>query len=308
MNLYLVLAVLISKKLRKLQYYPVFLMALGDLVCSGFAALFHFLVENSNQENDDYYWLNQFFYYFRHSTVKIFWLTCVPLVLYHRINEYVTGICTLILATERFIVYCAPNKVSVLLTPRMRLITYLSSTVFIIAITIFEIVFRYKTFNHWQFLNCSYGFVPGFNASFYSMIVTGIIFFAIPALVSIFMYIRIFMVLFNAEGRKLRNRIVTIALGTSCLIWVALWSLKYAFQTAHFLFSWHFWEVHLENPKLAMTVSQDTAQFFPIFSSVTNPFVLLIVCSVFRKPIMDLVCCCRKKKDDNNEMSESLED
>ena len=126
----------------------------------------------------------------------------MPLVLYHRVNEYVTGICTLILASERFIVYCKPDKVDTYLTRTKRKVIYSVATVVIIALTIFEISYRFKTFHHWQYFNCSYGFLEGEIQSFYSMIATGIIFFAVPAVISIVMYICIFVVLFRAQSRR----------------------------------------------------------------------------------------------------------
>ncbi|XP_075246595.1 uncharacterized protein LOC142340070 isoform X2 [Convolutriloba macropyga] len=320
MNLYLVVAVLAWKKLRKLQYYPVFLMAFGDLMTSGFAAFLNFLVENSSQYSDENsigflkfekldVWNNYYYNWYSYgswSFSHLYWLTCFPLVLYHRVNEYVTGLCMLVLATERFIIFCKPEKVDVLLTVGKRKLLYTIMTVTLIGLTAFEILYRYYTFEIYQYLNCSYGFLPGDHASFLSMIGTGVVFFIIPAGFSLVMYVAILFVLFNAEGERKRNRLVTIALACSCLVWVVLWTLKYVFQIVHYIISFYAsWEFSWEQPYIAQIVTQDTAQFFPIFSSVTNPFVLLVVCRVFREPIVRCFRCGKGREDEDEEIDMS---
>ncbi len=237
---------------------------------------------------------------------------CLPVLMYHRVNECVTGMCTLVLAAERYIVFCQPQNIERFLSKTNRKVIYTIMTIVILCVTCFEATLQMFNFYFFWHSDCMYGALPGFYGQLLSTVLSAILFYVIPAIASVTMYALIIKNLLQIQTQRSRNMIVTFALACSCLLWAILWGLKYVFQLVQFI-TWQFfdYEWFYENPTAALIVSNQTAKFFPVFSSVTNPFVLLIVCKVFREPAVDLVRKCLNMEkpagnDDEDPESDSM--
>ena len=150
--------------------------------------------------------------------------------------------------------------------------------------------------------DCSNGFEIGENyySPLYVMLGTAFIFFLVPALISLILYIFVFLKLRKMKTNVSRNRVLTVALFTSCVCWIVLWSISYFVRALSLSFSRSMEHTmkflscifgsQYQTPFFFILLSLNyKSSIFPIFSSVMNPFCLLVVCKVFWTPVIN--CC-----------------
>ena len=319
MNFYFVVGILGFKKLRVLQYYPIWLQCAVDLFGSGFGGLFTYMatIYGTESRYAESTFEQKAFPIFLSSRVKrfylklineemgaYFWMDCFPLILFLRVPEYFTGLITLALALERYILIVKPFRASELLTKRNRVISYSILTLTGITFSVLDVTVRLPRYaiGEYQIQRCFSGpFGTTDESKAISMLVLTLFFYAIPAVGSLGLYFQVIRVLSKKKTNVSRNRVLTAALFASCVCWVLTWAItilcRLAYRSAFKSPMYKFMEDVLNcllsrNYQFGIAYLLDFistfSQFFHVFGAVLSPFCLLIVCKIFWEPIKAL--------------------
>ncbi len=248
-----------------------------------------------------------------------FALICLPRFLVSRVPEHFTGLCTLTLAVERFILITMPLDAGRLLSKWNRVVAYSVVLGVATSFTVFEASYQFsqrellKTVQVENVDNPTCMFFPlmGLERQYLSL-VSAICLYAVPAAICIGLYGKVAVVLMKRQRNASRNQVLTVALLLSCMFWVILWALAYAIRFAdefvpslmHELFSCFSGFRNKSYSDYIRRVDLDKAEnaiwyFIPsvtpllaAFSSLMNAACLLIVCKKFR-PSVDKILCMR---------------
>ncbi len=240
---------------------------------------------------------------------------CVPRVLVGRIPEYFTGLCTLTMAVERYILIIYPFKADQFLRKRNRIAVYSIITTLCFGFSFSEIAahsltFGDKTYEPYDYLFQTCYFFPKLGMShYYSSLATATVFFLIPASICFFLYVRVGRALARKKRKAGRNRVLTFALLLSCMFWIFLWGLAYLVRILdgfpvlrQFMYEVTIcllgWEEGGAAPDALGTNSVwdiivGVFPLLPTFSAVMNAMCLLVVCKAFWEPLFAL--CSRIK-------------
>ena len=88
------------------------------------------------------------------ENINPFWLSCLPKLVMIRLNEYSYGICSLLLAYERYVCVCRATQKSTLLSSQKRKKMYAAATLVILFTTLADGIQSYVK----QKWNCYYAF------------------------------------------------------------------------------------------------------------------------------------------------------
>ena len=307
-NLYLVCCFLFNADIRCVKNYPIFLINLIDLLVTGpgfFSLVFSHQFIRNFKSLDDLDYMDQHFIltlssklrdlvrpYARSLIVeKIswFWYICFPELVTQRLNEYSSCICALVLAYERYILICKPLEKDVILTYKRRFLTNLAVTSLILALITGDGSLRYLNYDH----SCSHGFVFVGNREFelqsrlISSILTAVLFSLAPAVVCMFYYYQAAKILVNRKKKVGRNLNLIICFSGVCFIWVLTFLAKNGFFVYNFLLTAY---VPLRKFYKYPLVRNYTLRFlfsnFSGFSSVVNPYLILLGQTDYRKPFL----------------------
>ena len=156
-NFYLVCSFIFSSKLRDTVNYSIFLLTLVDFLTTGLGYMLYYiahefiLYHESNFEEMhisrgiDAYWkmrreIQDLVQRPIAQIVSPFWFGCLPRIFIMRLNEYGNGLCSALIAYERFVMICKPLSQSTLLGSRRQKIRYVIVTVIIFSIFVGECV------------------------------------------------------------------------------------------------------------------------------------------------------------------------
>ena len=293
-NLYIILAIRFGKDLYDIQYYPIFLLALGDLVSSGFGGALYLFLLNQDQSIPGRRWLSRLGV--KTDFSSDFWANCLKYILMSRLNEYVTGPVTLAIAVERYIMVCVPYDSKTLLSRKRRRIAYVLLSLAVFPCLLAELLYRYLTQD--AFL-CHMGIYlthgSDWRLVFLSSLANCVFFFVIPAIGSCVLYVKVMKALKVQQTEVARNKVLTVAFIVSTSIWVILWTLKYLYQ-----YVWY-WSIHSDYSfAIQEFFGQSTAMillrgdqtefitFLSLLSSGVNPVVLFVVVRPFRAPLVSI--------------------
>ena len=199
LNAYLTGCFLFSSELRELQNYPIFLLTTIDFIVTSLGYLgkfvsrnfiiFHpsnvsplFASDGFNFFNKIRYSLQQIFQQWTTENMHPFWFGCLPSLAMIRINEYGFGLCSLLLAYERYVLICKPTEKTILLSSERRKKLYTVTPLTSL------------------FLSAVYSFVP--------------------AVLCILMYWDIGLVLLNRDKKIGRNLNLVLCFASICCVWL----------------------------------------------------------------------------------------
>ena len=317
MNLYLVCCFLFNSDLRELKNYPIFLVNLIDLVVTGpgffsllFSNQFIRIIEYSNKSRQGHLvsWANiirdtvrPFAHGLFVRNFSWFWYICVPDLLTQRLNEYSNCLCALTLAYERYVLTCKPYDKDVILTDKRRYRTYITLTAVIVTMVAMDGFIRYITYD----FDCALGFSSGesfdskmiFSRSI-SEAVTCTIFCLLPAVLCGFYYYQSVSVLFSRKKKIGRNLNLIFCFAMVCLIWWITFLIRYTFiiyitMVALRELPRNFYRYPVIRNYYMIYIFYN----FSAFSSLFNPFLILLAQKDYRKPFLD------KKKQFQNKLS-----
>ena len=165
---------------------------------------------------------------------------CIPRLLTSRVPEYFTGLITMSLAVERYILVIMPLKAEQLLSGRNRRIAYTAVTATIFIMLGGEALFRFLQ-PHGRFVDKRHENVPTacllfpYESQNYvlSAAVPTLLLYGIPAVVSFLLYLRVGHALLTKKTNARRNQVLTVALLTSCMMWILLWGVAYLMRLCH---------------------------------------------------------------------------
>ena len=170
LNLYLTCCFLMSPDLRELKNYPIFLLSLTDFIVTGPGYSWkyiskQFIVYHPSNFSPFFSHGPEFLNNLRTNLQSIlqrpitenidpFWFSCLPNLAMIRMNEYAYGICSLLLAYERYVCVCKATEKSTLHSSQRRKKIYVFATMIIVCTTIADAIHSYIK----QKWNCTYAF------------------------------------------------------------------------------------------------------------------------------------------------------
>ncbi len=174
--------------------------------------------------------LIKFFKNVHYNKQAFFWVHCFPSVLFIRVPEYFTGLLTLVLALERYILVVHPFSANELLTKRNRTVCYSILTLVSVLCCVVDVGIR---INHYEaspkdsILCYLSPLGRNLTSANNSALIIGLFTYAIPAVVSLSLYLKVILVLLKKKTNVSRNRVLTLALFSSCVCWILTWALTF---------------------------------------------------------------------------------
>ena len=301
-NFYLVNSFLFFAEIRELENYPIFLLSLIDFLATGLGYMFEFISHEFIAFHSSTAWVNfeshgfQFYnemrfqlrmFVKRHITVsKInpFWFYCLPHLMLFRLNEYGHGLCSLLVAYERFVLVCKPTEKWSLLSRQKRKISYTIVTIFILAAVSAEIIYHYFE-RHLNCVTLLVNFEKPFLGSVFSL-VSNFIFSFMPALFCSYCYFSTAKVLLKRRRKIGRNLNLVLCFTAICAVWMVTFSISACLNVYHIivlLLISSFTEIY----KYPLFKNAEHFQMFYMLVGVTsifNPFLILISNKDYRQP------------------------
>ena len=217
---------------------------------------------------------------------------CVHKFLELYLNESSTGMCILVLATERFILTEFPFRAKIILQRRNRIIIY--SSVLVILILTSGLFFV----NHEKALlgnivntdrTCIHSRSEQFQASIFWLKV--IFYYLLPATLAFVMYVRIILTLLNSKRNQTRNVNLSIAFCISYFSWILLWLPRY---WVRFMEKYYLEHIVVNVQWLHNLSKYQLVEAIMVSYSWMNPIILLIVLRPFSEWITRLSRCIYK--------------
>ena len=308
-NLYLVCCFLFNSDFRELKNYPIFLVNLIDLIVTGpgfFSLLFsqQFIrisdYGNISRQGHLVTWANTIrdtVRPFAHGlfvrNFSWFWYICIPDLLTQRLNMYSNCLCALTLAYERYVLTCKPYDKDIILTDKRRYRTYIALTAVIVTMLAVDGFIRYITYD----FECALGFSSGesFNSKMtfsrlLSEAVVCTIFGLLPAVLCGFYYYQSVTVLFSRKKKIGRNLNLIFCFAMVCLIW---W-ISFLIRCTFIIYMSILASRELPRDLYRYPVIRNMYMIFlyynfSAFSSVFNPFLMLLAQTDYRKPFLDKI-------------------
>ena len=315
LNAYLTGCFLLEPDLRELQNYPIFLLTLTDFLVTtvGSLGLFftrYFVVhhpsnyyKNFNSEgftffNKTRYQIQQLIQRWITENVSPFWFSCLPNFAMRRLNEYGFGLCSLLLAYDRYVSICKPTEKNTLLSSHRRKKLYSTATVIIFLSITIDAVHSYMR----QQWNCGSALILDNNAhpiaTFSMNALLSLLYSFIPAIFCFKMYWDIGWVLLSRDRKIGRNLNLVLSFATICCVWVLC-------LLSTFCWNLYVWIVDMTvYPKLKkltyplMLNSDQRSIIYQLsaISSLVNPFLILICQKDYRTPFKKQLKKIREKR------------
>ena len=233
-NTYLTACFLLNSELRCLDNYPLFLMSLIDLIITGPGYLWKFFTQQfvmqhpSNSPNRFVSHGIPFYNALRYkiqSAVKNpiirnidpFWFSCLPNLAMIRVSEYGFGLCSVLLAYERYVLICKPTEKTILLSSSKRRKKYIVVSAFIVVCILADGIHSYlrqKWYCKIVFWIIGHGIVNTTIQYGFPLIFSGLLL----TFCSLF-YWRIARVMVARKKKVGRNLNLLLCFGTICFVW-----------------------------------------------------------------------------------------
>ena len=235
LNLYLVCSYVFSSELRDAVAYPIFLLTLIDFLTTGPGYLLcyvsrEFILYHPSNFPEEY--ISQGFEFYEAirrqiqllvqqpiaQNVHPFWFGCLPHLFITRLNEYGNGLCSILIAYERFVLICKPTQKDTLLSKKRRRLGY------VIITTIIVLIFAGESFYHYFYrhFTCYYLIQEFEHAQFGHLInlISNLVFSVLPALLCCYYYSCIAKVLFSRQKKIGRNLNLIFCFAVICIVWI----------------------------------------------------------------------------------------
>ena len=236
---------------------------------------------------------------FAQYKVPIMFWTCYSSFFLTRIPETFTGLCTLVLALDRFVLIVLPLRSAQLLTRTNRIVVYTLLTVPALALNLFEAAKRSQEAMTHEVKNDICLLFPDIELLSFTNIshATALLFYFTPGLLSLLLYSVVSYVLLNKPTNAGRNKVLTIALMFSCIFWLLSWGVAYwlrfrsqgpsglLFDLMKCVVGVHEEDYYEVNDEVALLISLSTP-FIQVFSSLMNALCLLVICKMFWEPFL----------------------
>ena len=291
LNSYILVAICVESELRCLSMYPIGLQVFCD-IWTGFAfardSLRRIVIGKHINSIYEYtlFGLNA---YLPTPIQQI--NTTLLLFCRDKLNFYSTGLCIALIAIERYVLICWPFHAKQVLTKKNKVMGSVGLTITIIAASLRYFVCwtrpSEETFRSFLLSLYPYLCLSGKREALLDII----IFFVIPALSTIFMYLCVGLKLRKAISNQERNRDLTIAFFLSCVSWVVLWLPKMISETLQIfrvqsMVSLFNGELSNVNMVVEVLMFVDSPLF--LLNPFINPIIFIFVCRDFQKPMKKL--------------------
>ena len=303
LNAYLTGCFLFSSELRELQNYPIFLLTTIDFLVTSLGYLgkffsrnfiiYHpsnvaslFVSDGFNFFNKIRYSLQQIFQQWTTENIHPFWFGCLPSLAMIRINEYGFGLCSLLLAYERYVLICKPTEKTILLSSERRKKLYTVTTLIILMSVMVDAVHSYIR----QKWSCDLIFTVSNNAGLTVTTLTSLFLSAvysfIPAVFCFLMYWDIGLVLLNRDKKIGRNLNLVLCFATICCVWL----LCLFARSAWIIYLWILYTTVHPNlkkfryPLMTNPDKRDLIYQCSAISSLLDPFLILLCQKDYRTP------------------------
>ena len=307
MNTYLVSCFIFNADLRQLNNYPIFLINFTDLLVTGPGFLLllasqqfiqlhnHLDLKNGGILQN---WMAHLRFLVRphvYSTIvenlSWFWYICLPELLVERLSVYSNGLCSAVLAYERYVMVCKPYEKDQILTEKRRYKTYAVLSLTILFSLLLDGLIRYRTYD----FSCSFGFMLIDDVVISRIVSSSVItclFSIIPTSICIFYYFHTAIALAARKRKVGRNQNLILCFAAICLISTLTFSFGTAFRIYYSLvLKYQLQQKFYKYPVLRNMHLRFLNSNFSGFSAVTNPYLILLSQTDYREPFIK-----RKKK------------
>ena len=298
LNLYLLLAILVEKKLRSLAFFPIALQAFCDILV-GQSVSRHSLADVTDgyvTKSEDGSWIfrNPYAGTIEHTVHKMIFPSetvfgkSLSNFLNNEFNLFSTPYCILVIAVERYVMVCWPFRSKKLLTTRNRFFIGVFLTLFvpIYSFLMFacENIYYLADQNYYD-----YFYRVCYKSLFRKNLAHLIVFFIFPAFLTLILYSMVGIRLAKSRANQSRNRDLTVAFLISCALWIILWTPK----TTEDILYWYNPSLVLyytDSFKLASFILNHFSHACFVLYSLINPMVLIFVTRNFQKPFKQFCC------------------
>ena len=239
----------------------------------------------------------RFWYDIQRLNLQVLFWNCYSSFLLTRVPETFTGLRTLVLAVDRFILIVLPLRAAQLLTKKNRIIVYTLLTVPALALTAFEAVKKLEQDVAYNAPKDVCLLFPDIELLSFTNIshATALVFYLTPGVLSLLLYSGVSYVLLKKPTNAGRNKVLTIALLFSCIFWLLSWGLAYwlrfsSYGPSGLVSDFIKCVAGLVEPEY---VSQEaglllslSTPIIQVFSSLMNALCLLVICKMFWEPFL----------------------
>ena len=147
-----------------------------------------------------------------------FWYQCVPSLFMIRLSEYGFGICSVVIAYERYILVVKAAEKDSILTSRKRKLIYSISTLIILGSFAADAIYA-KIMNYFQ---CWFGFRVNISSHMIRIpnLCITFVYAVIPALSCVYFYKEIAAILLARKHKVGRNLNLVLCFATICGLWI----------------------------------------------------------------------------------------
>ena len=301
LDVYLLCCFLFSTDLRKLENYPLFMLSLIDLLVTGPGFLGQFITRQfiilSEVKSPLLFayavpvyskmrlFLQALIGDYVAKNLNPFWYQCVPSLFMIRLSEYGFGICSVVIAYERYILVVKAAEKDSILTSRKRKLIYSISTLIILGSFAADAIYA-KTMNY---IKCWFGFRV--NTSSHMIRIPNLcitfVYAVIPALSCVYFYKEIAAILLARKHKVGRNLNLVLCFGTIC----GLWIFCLIFKTIIISYIWAVSATvsFLDRQKYPFVLNNSSADLVRQLGSLTSlfdPFLILVSQKDYRKPFL----------------------
>ena len=311
LNTYLTGCFLLDSELRGLDNYPVFLLATIDLIVTGPGYLWNFVTHEFIlfHPSDITSFISNGIPFYVKIRAKIrpavatpitqnidpFWFSCLPQLAMTRVNEYGFGLCSLLLAYERFILICKPTRKPILLSSTRKKKLYAAVSSIIIISIVLDGVHSYIR-QKWR---CFQAFTLHGQGIMNTSVQYGIpiLYSVIPLIFCFRYYWHIARVLFRRERKIGRNLNLLLCFAAICLVWTLSLTAKTGMAVSAFYRAFTSNSVaDLMHAPFYYTYGQaDCVRLLFSMTSIVDPIILLVCQKDYRSPFIQKVEMVKKK-------------
>ena len=300
LNFYLVSSLISSTELRDAVNYPVFLLTVIDFLTTGpgyilcYLAREFILYHPSNfPENYISHGIQLYEKIRRQIQLLIqqlivqnihpFWFGCLPHLFIIRVNEVGFGLCSILIAYERYNLLCKPTEKSTLLSKRRRQTSYVLITLTIISVSVAESVYHY-IYRHYECLFLVRGFA---NAKVGHLLnLSSILVFSLPASLCCYCYFKVAKVLFSRKKKIGRNLNLIFCFIAICVVWILSIMFK-LFPVVYYTFSTLYTKESTKMHEFPLQFIIEHLSMLSLLGGITSlfdPILILVSQRDYRKP------------------------
>ena len=301
LNSLLIICVFTIDDFKNWVFFPVCLQAFIDIAGPGFAKIVYNVISFNNLRDElslAEYLLSEDFEKFTIVDGKI---GCTLTFFRSFLNEYTTGYCVLASAFFRYCLICHPTasisstenlrKCSWAIVPVISLILTLSFCDMRIFGRQISNEFNTDIVEGWEkfTFNCQF-FIYRNNIQRPILSRDITLFFFVPASISAFFYIRIFIVLRGRERNQNRNRNLIVAFVLNWILWVFCWTIYYTTMSIKLGYDT---KRKLTSDRTLVDLLEErlssSKEHFCLLYSQLNPVFFLIILKPFQKRFLDFL-------------------